>query len=114
MRIACALVLSLLLVGCGGDGDEGTDPGPDPQANTVRATITNVFVPASLEVAVGTTVTWVFETTHNVTFDPAVAGAPSSIETTSTGSVPRVFGTAGTFPYVCTIHPGMSGVVSVE
>ena len=113
MRITYALVLSLLLVGCGGDGDEGTDPGPDPQPNTVRATITNVFSPPSLEVAVGTTVTWVFETTHNVTFE-AVAGAPSSIGTTSTGSVPRVFGTAGPFPYVCTIHPGISRVGGVE
>src|SRR5258705_740695 len=49
---------------------------------------------------------------HNVTFD-GVAGAPSNIANRTSGSVQKTFGSVGTFPYQCTNHLGMTGMVVV-
>ncbi|HEU4640980.1 MAG TPA: plastocyanin/azurin family copper-binding protein [Gemmatimonadaceae bacterium] len=78
----------------------------------VTATSGLAFSPSAVDIAVGGTVTWTFQITHNVTFE--TAGAPSDIGNTSSGSVSRTFNQAGTFPYQCTIHPGMSGTVRVH
>lgn len=49
---------------------------------------------------------------HNVTFD-AVLGAPANISDRSTGEMNTAFHAAGTFPYQCTNHPGMTGEIIV-
>jgi plastocyanin len=57
-------------------------------------------------------VTWVWNsggTVHNVTFDDGIHS-----ENLGSGTYPRTFSMAGTFPYHCTIHgSSMSGVVTV-
>jgi hypothetical protein len=77
----------------------------------VQASSSNTFTPNSVTVAVGGTVTWGFAIEHNVLFSGA--GAPQDIGVTGSGSVARVFNTAGTFPYTCSLHAGMSGTVLV-
>lgn len=75
----------------------------------------NNFSPNSLTVPINTTVTWSWPNPtvpHNVTF-AAVTGAPANIPDRTTGSVNRLFDTAGTFTYQCTNHPGMTGSVMV-
>jgi len=76
----------------------------------------NNFSPDAISVPVSTTVTYDWgagpTSLHNVTFD-AVAGAPNNIGNTASGSVQRTFNAAGTFPYRCTNHPGMTGSVTV-
>jgi plastocyanin len=81
----------------------------------VTATTGQQFTPATVRVATGGTVTWVFQSLgHNVTFDDAT-GAPEDIPgANSNTSIARTFSTNGTFAYHCTIHPGMSGTVQVS
>jgi plastocyanin len=88
--------------------------GPAPTTANVSATVNSTFNPDSVRIATGGTVTWNFSSLdHNVVFNN-VAGKPADIGTTVNESVPRTFGTAGTFPYRCTIHPGMDGKVLVQ
>jgi plastocyanin len=107
-----ALALAGLLAACGSDDENPTGPGQN--GRTIAALASEVFSPATLDVTVGQTVTWAFgPVDHNVIFDP-VTGAPQDIPDTRSTSVTRTFNTVGTFPYVCTLHDGMTGQVRVS
>ncbi|HEY2648820.1 MAG TPA: plastocyanin/azurin family copper-binding protein, partial [Puia sp.] len=70
------------------------------------------FNPASLSVTAGATVTWTNSDTtiHTVTADD---GSFNSGNIAIGATYSRVFNTAGTFSYHCTIHPEMTGKVMV-
>ncbi len=79
-------------------------------------TLKNIaFSPKNLSIARNTTVTfaWRDDTTgHNV-----VSKGPKrfkSIGVRSSGSQSRKFTSAGTYRYVCTLHPGMAGRITVR
>jgi plastocyanin len=129
-RVAAAVLLLPLLGGCGGGGGGPTDPdGGTPGGGTDRsASVTvsnNSFSPASTTVPVNSTVTWTWNSCsgdgyggttcvmHNVTFDDGGKSA-----TQEEGSYERTFGSAGTYPYHCTLHgsptAGMRGTVFVQ
>lgn len=98
-------------LGCGGDDgpNDPNDGGDDPNTVTVG---NNVFTPASLTVPVNNTVTWQWNsggTIHNVTFEDGVQS-----QNLGTGTFLRSFANAGAFPYQCTLHPGMTGTVTVS
>jgi plastocyanin len=81
------------------------------------ATVTvqgSAFTPGQVDISAGGTVTWNFADVieHNVTFSGSAG--PSNIGNTSSGSVARTFPSAGTFPYNCTLHAGMTGTVVVH
>jgi plastocyanin len=84
------------------------------QAATAEVKIDNFsFGPATLTVAVGTTVTWVNhdDIPHNVVstddlFKSKVMDTDEKFSFT--------FTKAGTFPYFCGIHPKMTGKVVVQ
>jgi plastocyanin len=128
-----ALVLVGYTLGCGGGGtgpsSGGTPSGGTPNnpaapsgstSNSVNV-INNSFDPGATTVAAGTTVTWTWDTCtndgyggttcadHTVTFDDGVGSARQS-----RGSYQRSFTAAGTYPYHCTVHSGMSGSVTVQ
>ena len=110
-RLAAGLGLAAL--GCGGSG--GTDPGTTPPPGSAPEVFTpgNVFSPFSLTVAAGDSVRFHISSSHNVIFR-AVAGAPANINIVTNTAVVRRFPAKGTFPYDCTVHPGMSGEVVVR
>lgn len=85
-----------------------------PSSALVVAGTDLLFTPNRVDIAAGGTVTYRFQATaHNVFYD-VVTGAPTTVPTTSNGDVDRTFPTAGTFPYSCHIHAGMTGTVVVH
>jgi plastocyanin len=99
------LVLPLAGVACGSSGG-----GSAPTTKGEVQVVDNAFKPGTIEVAVGDTVTWVYKggVKHNV-IGPGFNGP-----TQKSGTFEHTFNSAGSFKYVCTIHPGMKGTVKVS
>jgi plastocyanin len=74
---------------------------------------TSSFAPAELDVLVGDTVIWRNNSvkTHNVKSE---AEGYNSGRFAPRTAATHVFASAGSFPYVCTIHDGMTGEVGVH
>jgi plastocyanin len=85
-----------------------------PASADVTATAGASFDPSSVDIKSGGSVTWTFESNHNVTFDSGNPATVQNIGTMSSGSDSRTFHTAGTYNYHCTIHSGMTGKVVVH
>lgn len=84
------------------------------------------YVPAQVDVAVGDSVTWIYESSsdprgHTVTFNdkdlnpncPGFLGLNNDCQNSSSQRVSRTFPSAGTYAYRCRIVSGMTGVVVV-
>jgi plastocyanin len=101
------LLLPFLGVACGGSSGGATATATKSDKVDV---IDNKFSPEKISVAVGDTVTWTFKgkTVHNVT------GPGFKSKTTAKTTFTHTFNTAGEVKYVCTVHPGMKGVVKVS
>jgi plastocyanin len=114
MRFAAAAAVVLALSACGDDEiTEPEDEEPPPGAPVVSMPGFS-FSPFTTTIAMGGTVVFDFPSeSHNVIFE-RITGAPGDIQASANRRVSRTFGTRGTFPYDCTLHPGMSGVVIVQ
>ena len=105
--------------GTGGTGGTGGPTGPASTSSSITVS-DNKFDPPNTTVPTGTTVTWTWvggsdgyttPTQHNVTW---TSGFPGSA-TQETGTYQRVFSTAGTYTYQCSIHgAAMAGTVNVQ
>lgn len=95
------------------DATAAASPAASPVATGTAVRIYNfVYEPATLEVTVGSTVTWTNDdpVPHTATsvdgaFDTNTIAAGSTAEVT--------FDTVGSFDYVCAFHPGMAGTIIV-
>lgn len=90
------------------------EPSPAPTATVVEVEVSNFkFVPETVTVSPGTTVTW-------TNADSAPHTATSREDVFDSGSMSKgdtfsyTFGQTGTNQYYCTIHPYMEGTVIVE
>jgi plastocyanin len=107
-----AVLLLVTLAACGSDGSDASD---EVAAEAVAGEATVVlkdmqFQPDVVTVDAGTTVTWVWDdgsVRHNVVADQF----ESEIQTE--GTFTHTFEEPGEYPYVCTLHPNMTGTVIV-
>lgn len=128
--VAAALVvltLGLLTVACGGSGGTtattagtgttattagtGTTTGG---AKTVQVIMSNrAYDPGTVTIKVGDTVTWVNQDApkHDVVADN---GEFKSDLFDKGATFSFTFAKAGTYPYHCSIHPGMTGTIIVQ
>jgi hypothetical protein len=132
MRKLCSLVMVagfVAIAGCGGGGGGGyggggnpNDPGGgggnnNPCPSGTVCMLASSFNPTSVTVNKGTTVTFNNNSLvdHNIVFDAPVPEATTDIGPISYGSsTTRVFNTAGTYNFHCTIHAGMTGKVIAQ
>ena len=134
---AC-LALGLVVAGCGGDDDdnggdsgsaatattekpaETTAGGGEAGAETAKVSMKDIaFNPSNITVAKGGSVTWTNDDSvgHDVTKESGPgpdfkSGDPGGIAPGS--DFTQKFDTAGSIKYVCTVHPGMEGTVTVK
>jgi plastocyanin len=108
-RLIVTSLLVLVGVACGSSG-----PAKPLPPNTVRAANFS-FTPATLTVAVGTTVTWEIDepdAPHNVV---SLSGPLSfnSGDPVGRGTFRFTFTKSGTYTYECSVHTGMTGTIVV-
>jgi len=111
------LIAAVLISACGHDSTT-TPPGSGNTTFDVF-TVGDSFIPTFPIINVGDTVRWNFAggsdgLGHNVRFTSRTDNTPADINVLKTGSATRVFTAAGTFSYVCDVHPGMLAQVIVQ
>jgi plastocyanin len=102
------VALALVVAACGGGGTTSHEPVATSTVNLPRS---YQFDPPAITVPAGTTVTWTNndQFTHTVTFDGQAEQRIGPGESTT-----HDFPTAGSYHYVCSLHPqNMQGTVVV-
>jgi len=117
LRLSILAGLIILSIACGSSSPSTPDTGGSGTPVSIVANSSNLtttaYSPNPISISVGGTVTW---TNNDVVAHTATAddGSWNSGSVAAGGRFSRTFPTAGTFPYHCTIHPGMIGTVSVR
>ena len=122
---------AIVLAACGGGGGSGTSSAGNDMAGMMMAApgagngahatpvatdavhIKNfAFSPATVTVKAGSTIVWTNDDSiqHDVTFD---GGGIASSTLNHNDTFSHTFPTAGTYHYICSIHPFMHGTVIV-
>jgi plastocyanin len=102
-------VVALTLSACGA-GDAST-AAPAAGVDGPVVTIEDIsFSPETLTVEAGDAVTWVWD---DGTIKHDVAGDDFHSEALSEGTFEHRFDDPGTYDYVCTLHPNMTGTIEV-
>jgi len=130
LLIAC-LALTLPLAACGGDDndDDGGGGGSAstttteesaPAAKSGGSTTVDIkdikFMPHDVTVKAGTTITWTNsdQVPHTVTKDGGPGAEFDSGNVAPGDTFEQTFDTKGKVKYVCEIHPGQDGTVTVN
>ncbi len=105
-------LLPIFVAACGGGVTPPPSGEPAPPSERAEVSIEGfTFQPATLTIAPGTTVTWINKDSaaHTV----AIAGTESP-RLDKGDSWSYTFDIAGTFDYICGLHPSMKGRIIVE
>lgn len=106
--LALAGLTALVLGACGaGDASPAATGGDDGRTVVIEDL---AFAPETLTVKAGDTVTWVWK---DGSIDHDVSGDGFASEVMSEGSFRNRFDDPGTYDYVCTLHPNMTGAIEV-
>lgn len=108
-RPTLAWVAAVFAVSACGGGPQSSEPPPVAESPVVY--LRNLtFEPAHLTVETGATVEWVWD---DGALKHDVSGDGFASELVAEGTFAHTFDEPGTYGYVCTIHPGMEGTVTV-
>jgi len=112
------VALAVAITGCTANQNpapQGTGPAT-PAAGPGSVSINNfAFSPQQITVSQGTTVTWTNQDSvaHTVVSDAGAPGTFSSDPLSQGSSFTFTFTKPGTYTYHCSIHPSMTGTVTV-
>ena len=105
--LALAAVIAFAVSACGtGDASSPNAAEIDGPAVVIEDL---AYDPETLTIEAGDTVTW----TWNDTVEHDVSGDGFRSEVMSDGTFSHRFDEAGTYEYVCTLHPNMTGTIEV-
>jgi plastocyanin len=120
LRPLAVAVATIALIGCvsSGDARPAATPAVDILIGTARGEEL-AFVPSTVAAPAGTAVRITFrnasDRSHNLTFEsPISAGSRTIVEAGASDEVIFVTPRAGSYTFVCTIHMGMEGTLSVD
>lgn len=105
-----AALCAVLVAGCGDYGSPDVPAGPNEVVMQGES-----FSPSTRSVASGTRVTWVNRDgqAHTTTRGAGQESWNSGV-LNANQSFSHTFDTPGTYPYECTLHPGMNGSIIVN
>ncbi len=115
--VMASLVMVMAVFAACSNNSSNNPMSPNPNPGPTGSNAVNIsgfaFVPATITIKVGEKVTWTNKdsASHTVTSDDGGFASSGTLSQNKTYSV--TFGTAGTFPYHCSIHPTMTGTVTV-
>ena len=115
MRAILALVLgiaALLAAACGSSTSVANSCGSSGAAANVNTASSNIFSPSAATITHGQSVCWQNSSAvaHTVTADNGAFNTNLPV-----GQIfVYMYSTAGSYPYHCTIHSGMTGTITVN
>jgi plastocyanin len=130
--LGACLTLGVAAAGCGSDDSSSDDSGGSAAtteqpaktsasggaaAKTAAVEMKDIsFQPGDVTVATGGTVTWTNDDSadHDVTADDGSFKSGDAGGLSGGDTFKHTFDKAGSFKYVCTVHPGMEGTVTVK
>ena len=120
-KLSFAFGICLMLIACsksstpdntGGNNNNNNTGGNNTTSSNVSINY-SAFSPGSLTIKTGTTVTW--KNDDNMTHTATANGGSFDTGDIAPGaSKSYTFTTAGSFPYHCTYHSGMTGTIVVN
>jgi plastocyanin len=121
LRVALSVTATLALAACsGGSGAATTGPAAsvcnDSTGTTVvAATVQNKTWSQPINAKVGDVITWTNADAvpHKVALDDGSCMMGANIAP-SGGTASLVFTKAGTYPFHCTVHPSMTGTITIS
>jgi plastocyanin len=101
-----------LATACGDGGSKQDSTAPVAGDGAATVTVSHMrFSPDAVEIDAGEAVTWSFD--DRMVHDAAFEDGPASPKL-KRGTWERTFEQAGTYDYICTLHPNMTGTVTVR
>ncbi len=120
-RPALLVAVIGMLASCG--SSPSTTPSTTPSSSNPNAALASVnvpnsqgygtssFVPGAVTIPVGGTVAW--NSSDTIEHHPTADDGSWNDDLPAGGSASQMFATAGTYSYHCSIHPSMTGTITV-